>query len=348
MMLLTRCIALPVALDGWTISASIDFLTLTNLTNDRRLALKTALMANGATVKLAQDGSRDVITVHDPTLTHLQQIIDIYPNASIYAVEFSVDLRPAGETDISELAPVYKWFADALHPAVPKAQRYIWDRSTGPRGRYVKAPDGPCGTITTVIWRDGLERVKQRLYIKNRDGNGIFERPCVRLEATFSMAECSNLGLAKAWQLTTFGTNLRRALSPCFQIVDGIKPKLKRARHKAGSATDKKTQAYNDREATKTRVGWDNGGAMWAANRDYATSSHHEARRRIGDALHRLGKHLKKLKLAQNSREVLDLVSPENRMLLEVDDFRASSLIRVQPTQYHYRPYKRRPGTNKN
>lgn len=347
MKLLTHQIASPVPLDNWTVSASIDFLTLTNLSSDRRSALKTALMGIGARVKLAQHGNRDVITIHDPTSAQLQQIIDIYPNASIYAAEFSVDFRPADETDVSELAPVYKWFADALSPAVPKAQRYMWDPSTGLRGRYVKAPDGPCDTITTIIWRDGVERVKQRLYIKDRDGNGIFERPCVRLEATLSMAQCSNVGLAKAWQLATFGDNLRRVLSPCFQIVDSIKPKLKRARHKAGSNTDKKTQAHNDREVTKTCAGWDKGGAMWAANRHYAVSSHHEARRRIGDALHRLGKHLKKLKLAKNSREVLELVSPENRMLLEVDDFRAYALIRVQLTQYRYRSYRRRPGTDK-
>ncbi|SDC80516.1 hypothetical protein SAMN05428966_102375 [Massilia sp. PDC64] len=334
-------IALPVHLDTWTVSASIDFLSLTNLTNDQRHALKQVLEVRDTCVKLAQDGGRNVITVHDPTLAQLQQIIDTYPNASIYAIEFSVDLRPSGETDLSELAPVYKWFADALYPVVPKAKRYMCDLTApGPKKPYIKAPDGPCDTITTIVWRDVPERVKQKLYIKDRDGNRVFERPCVRLEATLSMGGCSDVGLAKAWQLATFGDHLRRVLSPCFQIADGIKPKLKRARHKPGSDTDKKTRAYNERQLSKTRAGWDKGGAMWAAKRAYAVHPHHEARRRIGDALHRLGKQLTKLKLSENSREVMEHVSAENRMLLEVDDFRASSLIRGEDIPY--RTYTRR------
>lgn len=341
-------IASPVPLDSWTVSASIDFLTLTSLTSDRRSALKNALVRIGALVKLAQHGNRDVITIHDPTSAHLQQIIDMYPNASVFAIEFSVDFRPAGETDVSELAPVYKWFADALYPAVPKAQRYICDLSASPKKHYVKAPDGPCDVITTVIWRDGIERVKQRLYIKDHDRNAAFERPCVRMEATFSMAQCSDVGLAKAWQLATFGGDLRRVLSPCFQIINDIKPKLKRVRHKPGSDTYKRTQMLNDREKTKSRVGWTQGGAMWAAKRGYGVSPHHEARRRIGDALHRLGVQLTKLKLAENSRAALELVLPENRMVLEVADYRDSVPIRVEPPQYSYRRYERQPGTKRN
>lgn len=54
-------IASPIPLDSWTVSASIDFLTLTNLTSDRRSALKNALVGIGALVKLAQHGNRDVI-----------------------------------------------------------------------------------------------------------------------------------------------------------------------------------------------------------------------------------------------------------------------------------------------
>lgn len=339
---LAREIALPVSLAEWTVTASIDYLTLTNLSNDRRRTLRSALAAHDARVKLAQDGGREVITVHDPGLTQLQQIIDIYPNASIYAAEFSVDLRPVGKTDISELTPVFKWFADVLYPALPRAKRYMYQQHANGKGRYVKVPDEPCDRITTIIWRDTLERVKQRLYIKQHDGNGPFDRPCVRLETTLSMAGCSDVGLAKAWQLATFGGELRRVLSPCFQIADAIKPSLKRARHKPGSNIGNKTIAHNERELVKTLTGWRKGGAMWAANRGYQVSPHREANRRIGDALHRLGKQLTKLKPPENSRETFELVAPENRMLLEVDDFRASAPIRGKPVSYPYRKYMKK------
>lgn len=322
-------IALPVPLDSWTLTASIDFISLTMPSRPDLYRLKHVLLDQAITdrghveVPAAKRGQRDVLTIHDPSMVQLQRLIDIYPGASIFQAEFSIDFRPGGADPacVDELAPVFRWLADSLYPASLKAKRYSWDSQIGQRGRYVPTRSGPSESLTTHLWRDGWERIKQRLYLKTMDRGGAVERPSVRLEVSMNMTACSRAHLAKAWQLATFGQDLRRTLMPCFQIAAGIKPKLKRMRHLEGTRIARETEAANAKEINRVERFWLRQGAMWAVQNGYSIVPDKVAHKRIGNALHRLGDHVAQLKLPENSRVTLDVQPPESRTLLELNDW---------------------------
>jgi hypothetical protein len=306
----SREIALPVPLDGWTVTPSIDFVTFTNGSDAllHRLAreMKKTEPKQLSHVKVARDHTRTVLTIHDPTIAQLQRMIDLCPNLDVYEVEFSIDFRPAGcgPAGLDELAPVFKWFADSLYPVTSKARRLRYEDTANGKGRFSPAPRGPGDTLTTHLWRDGLERIKQRLYIKFEDQNKTVERPSVRLEVRLGMTPCWEIGLWRAWQFAEFGTHLRSTLSPCFRIAEGIKPKLKRSRHKEGTRIEQETNKANARELARVSAGWCNEGAMWAVRRGYTVNPDKQTHKRIGDALNRLGKQLSALKLPEKPRVV--------------------------------------------
>jgi hypothetical protein len=344
-------IALPVSLDGWTLTSSIDFVTITKPFRPDLYQLKKALLDPSLTdrtnVKVPPEkrGERDVLTIHDPTLGQLQRLIDIDPAARIYEIEFSIDFRPGGPDPASddELVPVFRWLADAIRPAELKATRRHWDDSVGRKGDYVPTSGGPSISVSTHLWRDRLERIKQRLYLKTLDQGRPVERPSVRLEATLSMTACSDVNLAAAWQLATFGPDLRRTLAPCFQVAAGIKPKLKRVRHVEGTTIAQKTEAANAKEVLKVEQAWMRQGAMWAVMNGYAIVPDKVVHKRIGDALRRLGEHLARLKLPENSRAHVSSESAGTVTELEFEDWTTElpigkahkyPSIRKKPTQH--------------
>ncbi|MFC5549518.1 hypothetical protein [Massilia aerilata] len=303
-----REIALPVPLDEWIVAPSIDFVKFTNASDTllHRLAraMKKTEPKLSSHVTVARDDMRTVLTIHDPTIAQLQRMIDLCPNLDVYEVEFTIDFRPTGvgPAGLDELAPVFRWFADSMYPVTSKATRLRYEDTANGKGRFSPAPPGPSDTLTTHLWRDGLERIKQRLYVKFEDQSEPVERPSVRLEAWFSMAACSSMSLGRVWQFAEFGADLRRTLSSAFYIADCIKPKIKRTRHKEGTRIAQKTIKANDREIARVEAGWANQGAMWAVRHGYAVNPDKQAHKRIGDALHRLGQHLTALKLPEKTR----------------------------------------------
>lgn len=221
----------------------------------------------------------------------------------IYEVEFTLDFRPKGApAGLDELAPVFRWFADCLRPSkdVPGARRknYVEDA----QGRYVDAPPGASESLTTYLWRNKLERVKQRLYMKVKDNGMPVAFPSVRLEATLSMTACWLVGLNYAFHLAEFSRRARRVLSPHFQITAGIKPGLKRSRAAVGTRLRDKTEASNRTQAERIEKLWRGRGAMGAFRLGLKTIPDKQANKRIGDALDRLRDHLAPLKLPEISR----------------------------------------------
>jgi hypothetical protein len=326
MKLLAREIALPLPLDEWIVSPSIDFVKFTNASEAllHRLAreMKKTEPEQSSPIFVTRDRTRPVLTIHDPTTAQLQRMIDLQPNLYVYEVEFTIDFRPAGTgpAGLDELVPVFRWFADTLYPVASKAKRLRYEDTDNGRGRFAPSPNGPSDTLTTHLWRNGLERIKQRLYIKDQDQYQIVDRPSVRLEAWFSMSGCSEMGFGRVWQFAELGANLRRVLSPYFYVADGIKPEPKRMRHREGTRIAQETAKANEREITRVKDGWCSQGAMWAVRRDYGVTPDKQAHKRIGDALNRLGKQLAALKLPKISRATDRWIPAESLDFLAVSD----------------------------
>jgi hypothetical protein len=200
------------------------------------------------------------------------------------------------------------------------AKRLRYEAGADDKGRYAPTPHGPSNTLMTHIWRDGLERVKNRLYIKELDQGQSVQRPSVRLETRLGMTACGDMGLGRAWQFGEFGVNLRRVLSPYFYIADSIKPKFKRMRHKEGTRIAQETAKANQREIDKVTNGWRTQGAMWAVKHGYAVVPNKQAHKRIGDALHRLGRQLTALKPSEKSRAPDRWIPAESLEFLDVPD----------------------------
>lgn len=342
-------IALPVSLADWIVTPSIDFIKLTSASLADLEALQLALgTPTAAFVRASRNSAeRNIITLHDPSPAQLQSIINHAPRMLIYAMEFTLDFRPKGApAGLDELAPVFRWFADCLRPSddVPGARRKNYIQSG--RGNYVDAPSGPGNSLTTYLWRNGLERVKQRLYMKVEDQKKPVQFPSVRLEVTLGMTACWHVGLEYAFHLADFSRNVRRVLSPHFNIAAGIKPRSKRSRAAAGTRRHAKADAYNHREAERAVRVWRKKGAMGAFRLAIETIPNKEAHKRIGDALDRLRGQLAPLKLPEFSRA--DAASANSELLQTIDFIEANRSVALPPIgakQYErltFRPEPRR------
>jgi len=298
-------IALPVSLNDWIVTPSIDFIKLTSPCREDLKALRLAL-GRPATVFVhaARDSAdRNTITLQTPSTAQLQAVIDHAPRMQIYEVEFTLDFRPKGDpAGLDELAPVFRWFADCLRPSkdVPGARRknYVEDA----QGRYVDAPPGASESLTTYLWRNKLERVTHRLYMKFKDNKAPVPFPSVRLEAKLSMSACWLVGLDYAFHLADFSQRARRVLSPHFQIAAGIKPGSVRSRAAVGTRLRAEADASNSKKAMRVEKFWRKKGAMGAFRLGLKTIPDKEANKRIGDALDRLHAQLAPLRLPKISR----------------------------------------------
>lgn len=339
----------PVSLAGWTLTPSIDFITLRMASHEAR-ALEKALIAadprrqvdegkrgevlkegrhttTGINVVFSEEAGGTVITVHDPDVRELQRMIDGYPNAWLAEIEFTIDFRPNGEpAGEDKLVPVFRWLSDCVFPPMPKARQKAYVPRTDKYERQYNAEECP---NTTRIWDAQRAWSQMRLYIKKDDPNRIVDFPSVRLEATLSSGACQDFGVSRLWQLVDLIPSVRKTLSPYFFVADGIKPKLIRIRNAEGKAGRRDT-TLNKRETNKVERAWRYRGAMWAAENGYNVDPHKEANKRIGDALGKLQDGLKSLKLPENSCRPGATVCPQTCVWLEFDDWTPLSPIDVK------------------
>lgn len=271
--------------------AKIDFITL-RLPACIRYgadALRFSERISGRiTAPKAWRGSKDdCLTIHDPTRADLQFLIDEHHDTEILALEVAVDFfLKDGSNDPARLRALHAWLTTRLFP-----QRH--DRMKGKgRRKYYDEADGTIktdnlktrSTDKTVYWTapDGFEQV--RLYIKDSDDKRPIDRHCVRIEVTLHRGGCQYADVHRVGLLPHFADNLRRYLSPFFNIATGIKPKIKRTRTKDPTKALEAARAA-DKERARVERNWTACGAAWAAKHRYATVPDTKTNRLVGVAL---------------------------------------------------------------
>jgi hypothetical protein len=229
-------------------------------------------------------------TIHDPTRTDLQFIINEYHEAKILALEIALDFTlKDGSNHPVRLAKLHAWLKTHLFP-----QRHDRMKQKGRRKYYDKV-DGKIrsdalktrSSDTTVYWANtsGYEQV--RLYIKTLDDGEPIDQHCVRIEATLDLGGCQRAGVHRVGLLPRFVDNMRRYLSPFFNVAAGIKPKIKRTRTR-NPARAKDALKAADKERARVDRNWRNYGAAWAAKHGYSIVPDTETNGLIGLALKEL------------------------------------------------------------
>lgn len=232
--------------------------------------------------------------------------MDHYPESSISAIEIAVDFELVdGSSDTDQLMVLHGWFNHHLFP-----QRHVKLR-TARRIRYDIAakkhavdPLATQGGDTTFQWRDSSQCLRVRLYRKEWD-NGIQlqgQHP-VRLEATLWRGACQGFDLHRIAELPQFADRMRRDLSNCFHIAEGIKPKLKRSRIHTPQKAQESAKG-SEKEHLRVKRAWERYGSQWAARHGYATKPDTAANRAIGLALKQLREQMLSLKLTRKVAEM--------------------------------------------
>lgn len=241
----------------------------------------------------------DWLTVHDPDREALQFLIDTFPTTEVIGLEVSVDLRPrSAKTSIAKLTQAHGWLTSALFP-----QHHPQMAGTTTRKRF-DAADGKIKPIalkpspgrTTVYWENHTAYEEVKLYVKKKDKHIKSVIPSTRVEITLNRGGCQMAGVTKLASLPAFAPLLRCYLSPFFDVVSGILPKIRRVRSKNPA---KVMKAEHDAKKERERVerNWGKYGAQWAAKHNHKVIPDREANRMIGGALNDLRRDLKKLKL---------------------------------------------------
>lgn len=315
-------IAEPVALDTWTVSPSIDFITI-QVDEERsmaslRLVHRRPEIANK--IEFPKRRNVRIFTIHDPSIDDLQTLLDLYPSGEIQDIEFTLDFRPkGGPASDDELIPALKWLNHSLFPNLPNARRLCYDEV---KKRYVHEQTDSWGNNLTRRWEDRRQYVKYRLYIKKHDKRTEVQQPSVRLEVTFNRGGCQDHGIQWMWQLVDFAGRARTTLAPYFFIGAGIKPVLTRLDRYAKNSEKRALAALqNSEEKQRVDAAWKRFGAMWAIRNAYKVHPDLDTNRRIGKALDRLQSMLERLKLTNFSPVFSDLYQPLTRTNTGVSAF---------------------------
>jgi hypothetical protein len=271
--------------------AKIDFIKLRLPASIRSIADAARLTENIDGRINAPDRWRDVredhFTIHDPAHADLQFLIDEHHEAEILALEVAVDFKLKDKSnDPAHLAELHAWLKTHLFP-----QRHV-SMSRNGRRKYYDEVDGAIkrdalktrSTDKSVYWanKSGYEQV--RLYIKIKDNEQPIDPHCVRIEATLDRGGCQLAGVHRVGLLPIFADNMRRYLSPFFNVAAGIKPKIKRTRSKDPARVLDAVKAA-DRERAKAERNWGQYGSAWAAKHGYRIVPDTETNGLIGLAL---------------------------------------------------------------
>jgi hypothetical protein len=309
----------PLAYFG-TPKAKIDFITI-DLPSRIRTRAEAANLMSSIKGRICvsnrwRDYQDDWITIHDPTTSDLQWLLDNYPEAGMLCIEIAVDFQLSDKSDKSNperLADLHRWLKVRLFPQRHKQMQLVGKR------KYYDARTGKIEPDTlktksgdeSVYWKNKSDCEQVRLYIKtfdngkpvDKDGKPVDkdDEPVphvVRLESTLFRGGCQNIELHRVADLPIFADNLRRELSRYLYAVKGIKPKIKRVRS-SDPVKAKRAAHVAALEVAKVQRNWDKLGAAWAAKWDYATIPDTTTNRLIGSALKGLRDDLKTLKLTR-------------------------------------------------
>lgn len=271
--------------------AKIDFITLGLPPAIRTVGDARRFSANVegriAAPKSWRGSKDDRLTIHDPSCADLQFLIDEHHEAEILALEVAVDFSLKDDSnDPARLRALHSWLKGSLFP-----QRHARMHRTG-RRKYYDVADGTIKADTlqtrsgdeSVYWANasGFELV--RLYIKTIDNKRPVSRHSVRLEVNLGRGGCQLARVHRVGLLPVFANDLRRYLSPFFNVAAGIKPKLKRTRSK-----DPVRVRESERLAEKERIGvernWLRYGAAWASQHGHRVVPDVKTNRLVGVAL---------------------------------------------------------------
>lgn len=263
--------------------AKIDLITLrlpTHIRSDKDRILD-------GQVTWPKKSGADFFTIHDPSRSDMQFLIDEFYDVEILALEIAVDFTlKDGSNDPRRLAELHSWLKMCLFP-----QRHERMRRTG-RRKYFDGADGTIKTDTlktrsshkTVYWANTSSYEQVKLYIKTKDQKKWISHHSVRLETTLSRGGCQLIGVHRVGLLPFFANDLRSYLSGFFNVSAGVKPKIKRTRTR-NTTMLLEAAKLADRERARVKRNWSKYGAAWAAKHGYSTIPDTKANRLIGVAL---------------------------------------------------------------
>jgi hypothetical protein len=289
-----------------TPKASIDFITiqLPNTIKEPHQArrLQDRISGHISCPNRWRDNRDDWITIHDPTQSDLQWLLDHYPETRIRCLEVSVDFHLADKSNDPELLHLaHTWLTMRLfperHPSMERvAKRRYYDLR---KNQIIHSGMRPKNDIGSVYWTNPRCQEQVRLYVKKQDKFRQVSQHSVRLEVTLFEGGCQNIDLHRLAELPQFADVLRKYLSRFLFVASGIKPKLKRMDRATTNSKREQLQRLNDREQARVARNWERYGAIWCSKHDYSPIPDTESNRKIGIALKRLRKRLQSLKLTQ-------------------------------------------------
>lgn len=164
-----------------------------------------------------------------------------------------------------------------------------------------------------------------RLYVKTLDNGLPVKHYSIRLEATLFQGGCQNAGVSHICLLPTFVKDMRRFLSPFFNVAAGIKPKIKRTRARDPKKVLKAAHEA-EQEQRLVQRNYRRYGPAWAAKHRYNVVSDKKASKMIGGALKTLREHLLDLKLPTKSAGLAAERVLENAMYQALADTSSTTL----------------------
>lgn len=270
----------------------------------------------------------DWITIHDPTFADLQLLVNEYYETEIIALEVAVDFKlKDGSNDPERLRALHTWLKVCLFP-----QRHKRLKGKG-RRRYFDETSGTIetdmlktrSTDKTVYWASPEEFEQVRLYIKEKDYKKPIEEHSVRIEATLYRGGCQKANVHRVGLLPVFGKELRRYLSPFFNVSNGIKPKIKRTRIKDPKKA-KMALIAADKERVRVERNWNKYGAAWAAKHGYHITPDTKTNCLTGAALKGLRESLMRLSVPEKVADWDEWVAAKKSIYLGVEDIKRGEL----------------------
>ena len=285
--------------------AKFDFITLGIPTALDKKGAKAIDDAIKGRIEVPKRTSGNWFTIHDPTMSDLQYLLDHHPEAEILRLEIAVDFKLAdGTNDKLRLIDLHRWLAIRLFPQkhkfMKKAKRKRYDlqsRKILPDNMTTKSG------AQTVYWSNANQFEQVRLYIKDEDNKKPIANHTVRTEITLSRGGCQSMGISHVSRLPDFANIMRRELSQVFYVTAGIKPNLKRTRTNNPQRATAAAHAANN-EIQRVRRNWNKFGAVWAAEYGYKTIPDTPTNRLIGSALKGLRDDMLRLKLTRKVAEL--------------------------------------------
>ena len=285
--------------------AKFDFITI-SIPNVMVTEIKTPEYQAQGRIELARKPWENWLTIHDPTLSDLQWLLDHAPESPILAIEIAVDWTLAdGSSDDDQLMALHGWLNHRLfpqrHEELVQAKRFRFDPISA---KYLPDTVATTGGDTTFQWRDSKQRLRIRLYRKSLDnGTPLEGQQRIRLEANLGRSACQHYGLYRVAELPQFADLMRRELSDGFFVASWIKPKLARSRaNTPGKAQEARQRAKE--ETMRVARAWERCGAQWAAKHGHEAKPDTAANRAIGLALKQLREKMLPLKLTRKVAEI--------------------------------------------